>query len=121
MRHSLLSFALLALATGCVASAPPPEEPAPAAEAPPPAEATPAEAPPARAMEPGVNRNGSDIENMDLSSADPALCAAECDRNEKCLAWTYVKPGVQGPNARCWLKSPVPDGHADDCCTSGVK
>ena len=68
-----------------------------------------------------MNRNGSDIQNMDLPAPDPALCSAECDRNEQCRAWTYVKPGIQGENARCWLKNPVPEATPDDCCTSGVK
>ena len=117
-RHRIvLTFALVlvAVVVNCV-SGPPPAEPAPAPvpEAPPPA-AQPA------AMEPGVNRGGNDIQNMDLTAADPALCAAECDKNPQCVAWTYVKPGIQNENARCWLKNPVPEPHPDDCCTSGVK
>src|SRR5207237_8212495 len=27
----------------------------------------------------------------------------------QCRAWTYVKPGVQGNLARCWLKNQVPN------------
>src|SRR5262249_42966212 len=97
----------------CVTTSAPPAAPAaPAADSPPPSNGP---------MEEGVNRNGGDIQNMDLPSPDPALCRAEGDRNPNCLAWTYVKPGVQGTNARCWLKNPVPEPHPDDCCTSGVK
>jgi hypothetical protein len=109
IRHGIVrSFVLAALAGACVVSNAPP------ASGPPPA-------PAAGSMEPGVNRNGNDIQNMDLPSPDPALCGAECDKNAQCVAWTYVKPGIQGPNARCWLKNPVPEPHPDDCCTSGVK
>jgi hypothetical protein len=32
-----------------------------------------------------------------------------------------VNPGVQGPAARCWLKSSVPPATPNSCCTSGVK
>jgi hypothetical protein len=31
-----------------------------------------------------------------------------------------VQPGVQGPNARCWLKNSVPPPVASNCCVSGV-
>jgi hypothetical protein len=37
------------------------------------------------------------------------------------MAFTYVNPGVQGPNARCWLKHAVPRSIPNACCTSGVK
>jgi len=36
------------------------------------------------------------------------LCAGQCTQEGQCRAWTYVKPGVQGAYARCWLKSTVP-------------
>ena len=114
IRHYVVaSFVLAVLACGCVSTTPV------ATQSPPPASPPPAGA--AGPMEEGVNRNGSDIENMDLPSPDPALCSAACDRNANCLAWTYVKPGIQGPNARCWLKNPVPNPNPDPCCTSGVK
>ena len=31
-----------------------------------------------------------------------------------------MNPGVQGEQAKCWLKDVVPDATADSCCTSGV-
>ena len=109
IRHCLVVSFVLAVTSACVVSSAPP------ASGPPPT------APAAGAMEVGVNRNGNDIQNMDLPAPDPALCSAECDKNPQCVAWTYVKPGIQGPNARCWLKNPVPEAHPDDCCTSGVR
>lgn len=72
-------------------------------------------------MEPGVNRLGSDYKNFDLPSADPALCQKACYSEQQCMAWTYVNPGIQGPNARCWLKNPIPAPSINSCCVSGVK
>jgi hypothetical protein len=72
-------------------------------------------------MEGATNRAGSDYRSFDLVSADPALCEKTCAQETKCGAWTYVKPGVQGPKARCWLKNAVPAAKRDACCVSGVK
>jgi hypothetical protein len=76
---------------------------------------------PQYAMEQGVNRNGSDYKDLDLASAEPALCAQACAGETKCKAWTYVKPGVQGDKAKCWLKDTVPQPSPDENCVSGVK
>ena len=70
--------------------------------------------------EPGMNRPGGDYHSFWLDRADPALCAEACVNDTQCLAWTYVNPGVQGDQAKCWLKDVVPDATADGCCTSGV-
>ncbi|MCJ7444819.1 MAG: PAN domain-containing protein, partial [Methanotrichaceae archaeon] len=51
---------------------------------------------------------GSDYRNLELSTANPNLCALECSVDSACRAFTYVKPGYQGPNAQCWLKNAVP-------------
>jgi hypothetical protein len=61
------------------------------------------------AFEYNTDRPGSDYRNFELAAADPALCAAQCQREGQCRAWTYVIPGVQGANARCWLKHSVPN------------
>ncbi len=34
--------------------------------------------------------------------------------------WTFVKPGHQGRNARCWLKYAVPRLVKNPCCDSGT-
>lgn len=74
------------------------------------------------ALETDVNRLGSDYRSFDLAEADPELCRAACDDDARCKAFTYVKPGLQGPNAKCWLKDPIPLPRAhEDCCVSGVK
>jgi len=71
--------------------------------------------------EPGTNRVGSDYRNFSLSGDRPGLCARQCEAEKECRAFTYVKPGVQGSDARCWLKDAVPRPRDRDCCVSGVK
>ena len=71
-------------------------------------------------FESGIDRPGGDYTSFDLPSANPGLCRQRCADESRCRAWTYVKPGVQGGNARCWLKSSEPPAVARACCTSGV-
>lgn len=75
------------------------------------------------AVETGVDRPGQDYKNFDLGTSiagfDP--CKSACAADANCKAWTFVKPGVQGPQARCWLKSGVPPPRPNGCCVSGVK
>ena len=72
-------------------------------------------------MEDGVNRAGSDYRNFSLQRPDPRLCREACARESRCKAYTYVKPGFQGPAARCWLKYVVPPPSREKACVSGVK
>ena len=50
-----------------------------------------------------------------------SLCQSACRAELQCLAWTSVHPGLQGPNARCWLKNKIPQATANPCCTSGIE
>src|ERR1044072_1055837 len=59
-------------------------------------------------VEQETDRPGSDITNFDLPQANFELCRNACAAQLNCRAYVFVKPGVQGPNARCWLKSAVP-------------
>ena len=68
-----------------------------------------------------VDRPGGDYRNFDLKAADPSLCGAACLMEPQCQAFTYVNPGLQGPAARCWLKSAVSNPVANPCCISGVR
>lgn len=68
-----------------------------------------------------VNLPGMDYRNFSLPSPDPKLCEQACTDDPKCMAFTYVKPGIQGREARCWLKSGVPQPVRDPNCVSGVK
>ena len=74
-----------------------------------------------RVFETGIDRPGYDYNNFDLTSTDPRLCSNACNGDTQCQAWTYIKPGVQGPHPRCWLKSVTPAANGSDCCTSGVR
>jgi len=69
----------------------------------------------------GINLYGADYSSLWLESADPTQCQNACRSDAKCAAWTYVQPGLQGQQARCWLKSRVPQQFQNQCCTSGVE
>jgi hypothetical protein len=71
-------------------------------------------------LEHGIDRPGLDYKSFDLSTANPGQCAAACAKEAQCQAFTYVNPGVQGPNPRCWLKNGVPVAIMSRCCASGV-
>ena len=65
-----------------------------------------------------TDRPGNDIRNAIISSAE--ACQKLCNRDGNCRAWTFVRPGIQGASARCWLKDTIPSAVANRCCTSGV-
>lgn len=67
----------------------------------------------------GFNLPGSDYANFDARSA--AVCRHTCGGDSRCQAWTWVKPGIQGPSGRCWLKHRVPALVKDNCCNSGSR
>jgi hypothetical protein len=76
---------------------------------------------PSKPMMPNTDLHGDSYRNFELSSADPTLCQNACKAESQCHAWTYVHPGLQGSNARCWLKNIVPSATANNCCTSGIE
>ena len=67
----------------------------------------------------------SDRPGSDLFSFDPmfslSACPRACQRDARCVAWTFVNAGVQAPQARCWIKNSVPPRQANTCCISGLK
>jgi hypothetical protein len=69
--------------------------------------------------ESGVDRPGADFRTLPGGSFQE--CQTACAVDATCRAWTWVKPGVQGPQGKCWLKNGVPNVVHNDCCTSGVK
>ena len=71
-------------------------------------------------LEYNTNRWGSDYRNFELDSG-PAACQDACMREAACRSFTWVKPGVQGRRAHCWLKDSVPGPSRNTDCTSGVK
>jgi hypothetical protein len=72
------------------------------------------------AVERDVDRQGGDYRNFELTSDSYELCRAACTGEQQCKAYTYVKPGVQGQRARCWLKTARVDKRTNGCCVSGV-
>ncbi|MET3596223.1 hypothetical protein ABID26_005640 [Mesorhizobium shonense] len=73
--------------------------------------------------ETGVDRPGHDYDRFDLEATIAGFgpCKSACESDANCKAWTYVKAGIQGPKAICWLKSAVPLPTPNGCCVSGVK
>lgn len=73
-------------------------------------------------VETGVNRPGGDYKDFEMepSIAGFAPCQSKCQSEPDCRAWTFVRAGVQGPNAHCWLKNTVPAAVNSECCTSGL-
>jgi hypothetical protein len=73
----------------------------------------------------GFDRPGGDYSRFIVPSGDPAACAARCDRDNRCRAWTFSYPGTNtiGGSARaiCWLKNAVTTPVENPCCVSGVK
>lgn len=66
-----------------------------------------------------INRPGSDFKNFVINSWK--TCEAACAEDKVCSSWTYVRPGVQGPGGRCWLKNVVARPVVDANTVSGVK
>ena len=61
---------------------------------------------PARAQT-GFDRPGGDYSSFPVRSADPAACAARCEREGRCRAWSFSYPRTVAPGAMCWLKNQV--------------
>lgn len=70
-------------------------------------------------LEGATDRHGSDYYHFTTRAPDD--CAEACARDERCLAFTYVRAGVQGRLPVCWLKTHVPGPAHNECCVSGVK
>jgi hypothetical protein len=68
-----------------------------------------------------IDRTGGDLRHMDVET-DPAgaPCEAACKAEERCRAWTYVRPGYLGASARCFLKEKLTRPRHKPCCVSGV-
>ncbi|HET7850646.1 MAG TPA: PAN domain-containing protein [Pseudolabrys sp.] len=69
----------------------------------------------------GFDRRGGDYASFPIRSGDPAVCAARCERDQKCKAWSFSYPRTAHAAATCWLKNQVPPRVEDKCCVSGVR
>jgi hypothetical protein len=67
------------------------------------------------------DRPGGDYTHFQVRSGDPAACAARCDRDQKCRAWSFTYPATAGNGAVCWLKNQVTPRVDNACCVSGVR
>jgi hypothetical protein len=69
----------------------------------------------------GYDRRGGDYTSFQIRSGDPAVCAARCERDGRCRAWSFSYPATARAAATCWLKNSVPPRNEDKCCVSGVR
>lgn len=67
----------------------------------------------------GVDLPGKDYASFDAPSA--FTCRNSCGGEARCQAYTWVKPGIQGPSGRCWLKHARSAIVKDGCCDSGPR
>lgn len=70
----------------------------------------------------GTDLMGNDYNRTLLDDNNAASCQSICDKDAKCLAWSWVKPNSgQGPKAVCYVKSAIPNQTKNPNVTSGVK
>jgi hypothetical protein len=69
----------------------------------------------------GFDRPGGDYISVPIRSGDPAACAARCEREGRCRAWSFSYPLTAVTHAVCWLKSSVTTRVENNCCISGVR
>ena len=69
----------------------------------------------------GFDRRGGDYLNFQVKNSDPAECAARCERDARCRAWSFSYPRTEHAWSVCWLKNQVPARQEDVCCVSGVR
>jgi hypothetical protein len=72
-------------------------------------------------LQPGTDRMGGDFRGFAMPQPDPQQCRQACADDRACRAYTYVNPGLKGPQAMCFLKNSTPPATASGCCTSGQK
>lgn len=69
----------------------------------------------------GFDRFGGDYQRFEVRTGDPDVCAARCERDARCRAWTFSYPRTATTAATCWLKSEVTPRVENNCCVSGVR
>jgi len=59
-------------------------------------------------MEASIDRPGGDLRSVELKAGEGGdACKAACIADNKCRAWTFVRPGYTGREARCILKKEI--------------
>ncbi|MGD9921102.1 MAG: PAN domain-containing protein [Pseudorhodoplanes sp.] len=69
----------------------------------------------------GFDRPGADYASAPVRGGDPATCAARCERDNRCRAWSFSYPRTIARDAMCRLKNKVTAAKQDNCCVSGVR
>ena len=74
-----------------------------------------------RGLEFSIERSGGDYRSFD-TAPDPhgRACAAACQADPRCRAWTYRRPGYGSDAAHCFLKEAIKPPNHRPCCISGV-
>jgi PAN domain-containing protein len=73
------------------------------------------------AAQSGYDRPGGDYASAAVTSGDPSVCAARCERDRGCRAWSFSYPPTSGGPAMCWLKHEMVPRVKASCCVSGVR
>jgi hypothetical protein len=71
-------------------------------------------------MDDNADRFGLDYTDFDLAGPYPELCLAACARDDRCMAYSYMKPAA-GSKAHCWLKTGIPGKSNNLSFVSGYK
>ncbi|PHR60854.1 MAG: hypothetical protein COA47_06505 [Robiginitomaculum sp.] len=74
----------------------------------------------AQMFETNMERTGATFTRSTISANGPQACWALCAKDGRCKAWTWERPGINGPLAMCSLKSAVTPGQFSPCCVSGL-
>jgi hypothetical protein len=73
------------------------------------------------AVETSTDRFGGDYRSFEMKASDKdEACRAACVGDNKCRAWTYVRPGYIGRDARCFLKNQIKPPRRKPGFMSGV-
>jgi len=73
------------------------------------------------AAQSGYDRPGGDYASAPVAGGDPAVCAARCEHEKGCRAWSFAYPSASGEPAMCRLKREVMPRIEAGCCVSGVR
>jgi hypothetical protein len=72
-------------------------------------------------VENSIDRVGGDYRNFEIpASQDVSACKQACEGENRCRAWSFVRPGYGGPTARCYLKDKITPPKRRPCCMAGV-
>jgi hypothetical protein len=69
----------------------------------------------------GYDRPGGDYAHAPVANGDPAVCAARCEHDRNCRAWSFSYPTASGGSATCHLKRQISRPVPSSCCVSGVR